>query len=142
MDRETYVTPRWVYDALNRVEDFSGAFDCAPVESDFDFLSVNLDFHRIATNPPFSLGDRFCWHAIERTRACKGRVAMLLPMTFDAAKSRVSLWLEAPFKCKYTLLRRIRWTNLEQKKAGPSANHAWFVWDWQYTGTPTLGYLP
>jgi len=69
-------------------------------------------------------------------------VAMLLPMQWDAAKTRRDLFEKPPFKAKYTLTKRIRWENPEQKKAGPSQNHAWFVWDWNYTGKPFMGWLP
>ena len=69
-------------------------------------------------------------------------VAMLLPMTFDAAKTRRDLFEEKPFKAKYTITRRIRWENLEQKKNGPSTNHAWYVWDWQWKQKPIMGWLP
>jgi hypothetical protein len=66
---------------------------------------------------------------------------MLLPHAFDAAKNRVDLW-EQPFKAKYTLTKRIRWDNIEQKKNGPSSNHAWFVWDRDFARPPFMGWLP
>jgi hypothetical protein len=141
IEGDTYVTPKWVYDALYSVEPWTGrtAFDCAPVNRDgYDFLCdrslVGCD---VATNPPFNLADEFCRHALE---LCT-RSAMLLPHAFDTAKGRIDLWGE-PFKAKYTLTRRIRWENIEQKKNGPSNNHAWFVWDKTYSGKPFLGYLP
>jgi hypothetical protein len=37
---DTYVTPRWCYDALFAVEEVSAPWDCAPVNADFDFLSL------------------------------------------------------------------------------------------------------
>ena len=55
---------------------------------------------------------------------------MLLPHAWDTAKGRVDLW-SYPFLTKVVLTQRIRWENLEQKAAGPSMNHAWYVWDWQ-----------
>ena len=67
---------------------------------------------------------------------------MLLPMNFDAAKGRRDLFAENPaFKAKYVLTKRIRWENLEQKAAGPSSNHAWYVWDRSHSGPPTMGWL-
>ena len=136
---DLYVTPRWVYEALYEVEPWAReAWDCAPVDADFDFLTAipvrNVD---IASNPPFSLAEQFCRRAIEVAE----RAALLLPYSFDAAKTRQDLF-KPPFKIRYNLTRRIRWENLEQKKAGPSQNHAWYVFDWSYSGPPMVGWLP
>lgn len=140
---DTYVTPAWVYGALFDVESFKDAWDCAPVNADFDFLALRESLQGdIATNPPFNLAEEFVRHALTLTKADKGKVAMLLPMAWDTAKGRRDLFEQAPFKAKYTLTRRIRWENLEQKKNGPSNNHAWFVWDWKHVGGPFMGWLP
>ncbi len=139
MPNDTYVTPPWVYQALYIVEPWAiSAWDCAPVDSDFDYLKDNGAALDIATNPPFRLASEFCRRAVERSL----RVAMLLPINFDSAKSRRDLFADnAAFKAKYVLMTRIRWTNLPQVKAGPSQNHAWFVWDRTYTGHPKIGWL-
>lgn len=136
---DLYVTPQWVYDALYSVEPWArGAWDCAPVNADFDFLQIDIDDGLfIATNPPYSLAEEFCRHAISRC----DKVAMLLPYEFDAAKTRRDLW-EHPYKGRYNITQRIRWENLEQKKSGPSKNHAWFVWDRWHCGKPNVGLLP
>jgi hypothetical protein len=121
-----------------------------------DFLSAEKgdcwDYNSIITNPPYShgLAGKFVRHALELTfpehftdtSEC-GKVAMLLPLAWDSAKGRRDLFKDHPaFKAKYILTKRIRWENLEQKKNGPSQNHAWYVWDWKHSGPPTLGYLP
>lgn len=137
---DVYVTPIWVYEALYLVEPWAvDAYDCAPLEPKLDFLEEKreaLFCCNIATNPPFSLAEEFCRHAI----AGAEKVAMLLPHAFDTAKGRTDLWLP-PFKAKYVLTKRIRWENLEQKKNGPSTNHAWYVWDSTYDGKPFMGWL-
>ena len=144
IDGDLYVTPSWVFDALLSVEAFpSGRFDAAPVNPTFNFLSeVAEPKSAIVTNPPFSLAERFVRRSLELTELKRGKVAMLLPLAWDAAKTRRDLFERAPFKTKYTITKRIRWENLEQKKAGPSMNHAWFVWDWNHSGPPTMGWLP
>jgi hypothetical protein len=143
IEGDTYVTPRWVYDALFEVERFEAPWDCAPVDSQWNFLAVQDAVMRdIVTNPPFSLAEKFIRHALSLTEVNARKVAMLLPIAFDAAKTRRDLFEGRPFKAKYTLTKRIRWENLEQKKNGPSSNHAWYVWDWAYDGMPFLGYLP
>lgn len=96
----------------------------------------------IVTNPPFNLAQKFIEHALEITEGRRGKVAMLLPFNFDAAKGRRHLFKDHPaFKVKHALTRRIRWVNLEQKKNGPSTNHAWFVWDWKNEQPPVASYL-
>jgi hypothetical protein len=106
------------------------------------------------TNPPYGMRGRdavsFIIHALEHSRKTKGKVAMLLRVDFDSAKSRRPIFDGHPaFRSKYPLLRRIHWSNVPEKfnKTGslvqPSENHAWFVWDW--TRDPkeprTYGYL-
>lgn len=143
IDGDTYVTPKWVFDALLKVEEFPGGWwDCAPVDAEFDFLRVldTTDQPNIVTNPPFSLAEKFCRHARYLTNKNMGKVAMLLPHSFDTAKGRVDLW-GPPFKVKYVITDRIRWENLEQKKNGPSTNHAWYVWDWGYSDVPHIGWI-
>jgi hypothetical protein len=142
---DLYVTPRWVYEALYKVEPWAEyAWDPAPAgRYDFDFLKDDLSVYvglDIATNPPFSLADEFVKQSLAITEAPRGKVAMLLPYTFDAAKSRRHLFY-SPFKIRYNITTRIRWANLEQKKAGPSTNHCWYVWDWNNTEPPQLGWL-
>lgn len=128
---ETYITPDWVWDTLYAEEDWASlAFDCAPPDADFDFLDRDYipPSDWIATNPPFSLAEKF----IRKALKVADKVAMLLPNNFDTAIGRKDLFLQPPFKIKYVLTRRIRWKNLPQKKNGPTSNHAWFVWDYEH----------
>ena len=139
--------------ALNAKGYFCAASD---ISHGVDFLQTPgalLPARAIITNPPYSngLAEKFVRQALKITAPRNpdnsnkdgGKVAMLLPHAWDTAKGRRDLFAEHPaFKAKYTLTRRIRWVNLEQKANGPSSNHAWFVWDWKHSGPPTLGYLP
>lgn len=140
MDADAYWTPQWVFDALYSVESFSEPFDCAPRNADFDFLAQDWICPplEIVTNPPFSKAESFVRHALKLAN----KVAMLLPLAWDAAKSRRDLFENPRFKAKYVLCQRIRWENLEQKKNGPSSNHAWYVWDNTYNPRPFLAWLP
>lgn len=141
---DTYVTPDWVYGSLSKIESFRNTWDPAPVNFTTDFLKVSElppNVTDIVTNPPFSLSEKFVRHALSLTQPGHGKVAMLLPHTWDTAKGRTSLFTFWPFKAKYVLTKRIRWSNLEQKAAGPSTNHAWYIWDWEFTGEPKMGWL-
>jgi hypothetical protein len=139
MPADEYVTPRWVYEALYTVEPWAReAWDCAPVDADFDFLSQDWAADSICTNPPYNLAPAFCRHALKYTP----KVAFLLSLHFDSARTRRDLFADNPhFKAKYTMIRRIRWDNLVQSKAGPSQNHAWYVWDTEHKGPPIMGWL-
>jgi hypothetical protein len=95
----------------------------------------------VITNPPYALAAAFIEHAIEVMRPCRGTVAMLLRTDYDHAKTRQHLF-EHPFAKKVVLTKRIVWfVNPDPKKnKSPSFNHAWFIWDWQHRGPPTLAY--
>lgn len=102
----------------------------------------------IVTNPPYGVGGRlgvsFVERALEITRPWGGRVAMLLPVDFDSASTRRHIFGDHPaFAKKVILLRRIVWVEPPpgEKRASPSANHAWFFWSWSKgPGAPTLNY--
>lgn len=121
----------------------------APGIQPIDFFDVRTAWWRnIVTNPPYGQGGRlaveFIVHALELTASQQGKVAMLLRADFDSAKTRHHIFGgHAAFAAKYVLTERIRWSNLPQSNAGPTENHAWYVWDWgRRPGTPiTLAYL-
>jgi hypothetical protein len=70
-----------------------------------------------------------------------GFCAMLLRTDFDHAKSRQHIFSKHPaFAKKLVLTKRIKWFG--DSKGSPSFNHAWFIWDWQHKGPPTLAYGP
>ena len=112
-----------------------------------DFFAFE-DADNIVTNPPFGHGGRLAMKFIEMalalTKSNGGKVAMLLPLTFDAGKTRQHVFGNCPqFAGKYVLTQRIRWANLEQKAAGPMENHCWAVWDWRKNpaADPFLRYI-
>jgi hypothetical protein len=162
IERDNYETPHWVTHALMlhipvRVktiwEPAAGRGQMvAALESKFyveasdittgcDFLSgehksmASLD--AIITNPPYTLAERFIEHAL-LYMAPVGFVAMLLRTDYDHARSRIGLFKHSAFAKKLILTERIRW--FEGSSGSPSFNHAWFIWDWQHKGPPTLAY--
>ena len=65
---------------------------------------------------------------------------MLLPVDFDSALTRAKFFGDCgQFSGKIILLRRIKWFPGE---AGPSTNHAWFIWRSNGRGfaRPTISY--
>jgi len=126
----------------------SGMVSCRGTDIDTQFSDNSIDFlgstsqayvppsghFSIITNPPYGKGgklaEKFVRHAIFLSGLRCGRAAMLLPVDWDAAKTRHDLFEDfLGHVTKITLTERIRWTNLPQSKSGPSQNHAWFIWD-------------
>ena len=92
----------------------------------------------IVTNPPYSSATPFIEHALHLTSG-GGKVAMLLRTDFDHAKRRRHLFADCPaFARKIVLTKRIRW--FENSSGQPSFNHAWYIWDHNHAGKPTLEY--
>jgi hypothetical protein len=109
-----------------------------------DFLKASLpsdQIQAIVTNPPYGIGQAFIEHALALTKPVGGVVAMLLRCDYDHAKTRQHLFGKCPaFAKKLILTKRIVW--FDDLKAAPSFNHAWFLFDWQHKGAPTVAYGP
>jgi hypothetical protein len=64
---------------------------------------------------------------------------MLLRCDYDHARSRAHLFADCQaFAKKLVLTRRIVW--FDGPRAAPSFNHAWYLWNQQHSGPPTLAY--
>ncbi len=165
-ERDLYETPEWVTDALlphlpppplqvwepacgtgKMVLPLEAAgydVDGSDIFDGYDFLkSDNKTYQAIITNPPYVLATEFIGHALGLcgvpgdTRL----VAMLLRTDFDHAKTRQHLFSGCPaFAKKLVLTKRIKW--FADSTGSPSFNHAWYLWDWQHKGPPTLAYGP
>lgn len=158
---DQYETPEWVTEALlphlsrfsvwepacgsgkmARVLDRAGRIVTkTDIQTGDDFLSCARPVcaGSIVTNPPYSLATQFIERALQITERFSGEVAMLLRTDFDHAKSRRHLFADHPaFSKKLVLTKRIQW--FEESKSSPSFNHAWFIWDWQHQGAPTIAY--
>lgn len=116
---------------------------------DNDFLLRSLPsgkpWDAIITNPPYELATEFCEHALRLMEPARGVVAMLLRTDFDHAKSRAHLFRDCPaFQQKLVLMKRIAWFVEAdgRPKASPSFNHAWYIWNWEHEGPPTIAYGP
>lgn len=107
-------------------------------------------FDAIITNPPFGPQGKTAEGFIEQGRALLrpgNMLALLLPVDFDSAKTRARFFSECPhFAAKIVLTRRITWFEPPpgEKRAAPSANHAWFIWERSHIrrGPAALLYAP
>lgn len=123
--------------------------DLQPLLNPTDFLQqtelIDPDVDTIITNPPYNIADEFIRHALKLMEPKRGKVAMLLSSDFDAAKTRRDIFSDHPaFSETVKLTRRIVWFEPgpdeispktgKRKKAQPSGNHCWFLWDWMQAG--------
>ncbi len=109
-----------------------------------DFLTQPPTYRNVITNPPYGtrlkLAQKFVEHALAITKVFGGKVAMLLPVTFDSGKTRRHLFVDHPaWKKKIVLTDRIAWANIEETN-GSSTDHAWFIWDWDNEEDPITVY--
>lgn len=112
-----------------------------------DFMAPKLDLERIAahcgaiiTNPPYDKAEEFVERALVHTSR-GGIVCMLLRHEWDCAASRGRLFSPmGNFAHKLVLTKRPRWS--AENKASPRHNFAWFIWDVEHVGAPTIHYAP
>ena len=91
----------------------------------------------IITNPPYGHTNNDAVKLARRLVADlsgrRGRrmLALLCQRGIDAGKTRYDFFRDCDgYDGEVVLGDRIRWVNLEQKKAGPSMSHSWHVWQW------------
>jgi hypothetical protein len=83
----------------------------------------------VITNPPYAEAEDFVATALDIVQPAGGVVAMLLKVDWDSAKTRRRFFAETwRFRMKIVLTDRIHWFDPEPGSAGPSENHAWFIW--------------
>jgi len=108
-----------------------------------DFLAHNPvnKYDNIITNPPFKLALEFVEHA---KKVARKKIAMLLKVVFLESAKRYQMFQdrEFPLKVVYVFSRRqtiaIRGEQLEN--SGMVA-YAWFVWDKEHKGKPTIEWI-
>jgi hypothetical protein len=167
-ERDEYNTPEWVIEALLPHIPLQGAKILEPACGEGNIVRVLADAgyhihasdlidgenfldsdtnhgaHGIITNPPYTDVDEFVQHAIKLMMPVSGFVCMLLSQDWSCAKSRRHLFADCPiFAKKIELTRRIVWfERSDGKRAAPSENHAWYIWDWRLGSPPTMAWAP
>jgi predicted RNA methylase len=109
-------------------------------------------FDGLITNPPFGsrgkLAQLFVETGLRHIRSEQlGFLALLLPVEFDSAKSRLRLFGACPeFVGKIVLTRRVKWFEHPTKpNRQPKENSAWFLWgdiDLRMPQSPVIRYAP
>ncbi len=165
-DKDYYPSPPEAFEALLQVEKFEGTvWECAcgngvvsevfkshgfeVISTDLvdrgygignhDFLTSPLTADNIVTNPPFTLAEKFVEIALTKA---KHKVVMLCKLAFLEGAKRKIMFESTPFKACYVFSKRLSMTrNGEKMKNSGMIPFALYVWEKEYTGKPTIGWI-
>jgi hypothetical protein len=162
-----YPTPAYVVEALLQREKFEGnIWECACGEGDMSKVFINhgydvistdlidrgygeqLDFFKsdiivdnIITNPPYKYALEFVLKAKKQSR---NKIAMFLKTVWLESESRYKMFqdIEYPLRTVYQFSKRVSLYNngVKLKNSGMIA-YAWYVWDKNYVGKPTIEWI-
>jgi hypothetical protein len=110
-----------------------------------DFLMEHKSLApNIITNPPFKYIEPFIWKALQLST---GKVAMLARLAFLEGKVRRTMFESTPLARVWVFSKRLSIARAGDPAYGAKGGQggmvafAWFVWEHNYTGKPTLGWL-
>lgn len=94
----------------------------------------------IVTNPPYFCAKEFIEKALE---VSNGKVAMLLKLSFLEGAKRYQFFQDTPLKTVHVFCKRVTMypANSEKPKNSGTIAYAWFVWEKDYNGSPTIKWL-
>lgn len=101
------------------------AADGDDLQNGYDFLKDDKNRAVILTNPPFSLAQEFCDHAIKHA----DHVFMLLRLNFLGSQKRLVWWKRNNLGALFVLSQRPKFSKNKKGKLGSDATeYAWFYW--------------
>lgn len=108
-----------------------------------DFLKVDyeINFDAIITNPPYKIALDFVLKAKQHS---SGKIAMFLKTVFLESESRYNMFQDKtfPLKTVYQFSNRVSlYKNGVKMKNGGMISYAWYVWDKNYVGKPTVEWI-
>ena len=104
-----------------------------------DFFTERRQVNNIITNPPYSLAQRFVEHSLE---CADKKVVMLLKLVFLESISRKNLFDRKMLENVWVFRRRLKiYANGIMGKNSGLIAYAWFVWDKNYQGLPTIDWI-
>ena len=107
-----------------------------------DFLTQDVNYNDIITNPPYVLAQEFVEHAL--TISAEGvKVAMFLKLTFLEGQARKSMFAMYPPKTLYVFSQRqICAKNGDFESFNSSAvAYGWYIWQKGFTGNPVIKWI-
>ncbi len=166
-ENDFYPTPAYAVEELLKREKFVGnIWECACGEGDIsevfkahgfevyssdlidrgyceqlDFLQSDLIVDNIVTNPPYKLALDFVLKAKQQS---KRKIAMFLKTVWLESEARYDMFqdTEFPLKTVYQFSKRVSLykNGVKMKNSGMIA-YAWYVWDKDYKGKPTIEWM-
>jgi len=162
-----YPTPSYAVEELLNREDFVGnIWECACGEGDIsevflkkgfevrssdlinrnygiveDFFESNYVADNIVTNPPYKYALDFVNEAKKKS---KSKIAMFLKTVFLESEKRKTMFNDKkfPLKTVYQFSKRVTlYKNGTKMKNSGMIAYAWFVWDKNYNGKPTIEWI-
>jgi hypothetical protein len=109
-----------------------------------DFLQSPDHADNIVTNPPFNQISEFIEHALTRARK---KIAILGRLGILEGQKRRLLWDASPMSRVWVFSKRIACIKPGDQPYGAKGGkggmiaYAWYVWDLEYDGPTTLGWL-
>ena len=106
-----------------------------------DFFDCKGWHGDIITNPPYKLALDF---VLKAKQLSKGKIAMFLKTVWLESESRYEMFQDKafPLKTVYQFSKRVTLTKngVKMKNSGMIA-YAWYVWDKNYEGKPTIEWI-
>ena len=162
-----YPTPAWAVEELLKREVFTGTiWECACGEGDISevFIKNGFEVHstdlvdrgygnqedffisdfiadNIVTNPPYKLALEFVLKCKQQSR---NKIAMFLKTVWLESDSRYEMFQdkEFPLKTVYQFSKRVSlYKNGVKMKNSGMISYAWYVWDKNYVGKPTIEWI-
>lgn len=105
-----------------------------------NFLTTRqLAADNIVTNPPFKLAEQFVVHA---KHLGAHKIAMLLKLNFLEGAARSTMLQTTKLSRVWVFATRLKMgRNAHNYTANGMIAFAWFVWDKDHTGLPTVGWI-
>jgi len=109
--------------------------------SGVDFLNTIYAHDNIITNPPYKYALDFILHA---KKCANKKIAMFLKTVFLESESRYDMFQDKdfPLKTVYQFSKRVTlYKDGKKMKNSGMIAYAWFVWDREYKGEPTIKWI-
>ena len=105
-------------------------------EKTIDFLNSKMIFDNIITNPPFKLSLEFALHGL---KSVKNKMVLFQKLVFlEGIKRKKELFSLNKLKNIYVISNRLKFKGY---KTGGLMCFAWFVFDVNYNGKPTIDWI-
>ena len=105
-------------------------------DATFDFLKSKMKFDNIITNPPFKLSLEFALHGL---KSINNKLVLFQKLVFlEGVKRKKELFSLNKLKNIYVISNRLKFKGY---KRGGLMCFAWFVFDVNYDGKPTIDWI-